>query len=380
MLRKIIFIKQYEPKEYCLLLRTSSIILLFLCIFSYPKAQNLSAYSDYKNYFFVFDDGITKELEYEPIKTYQVGGNSIAYIDNSDNFKAYFNGKKYDLLDVPPNNFYSTDDLLVYFKNSILSVFDKGEITTISYRTNNYIVGDSLVGFFDETMSSFKVYYQGQITEVESAIDKPPFSNFKAGDNTLAYVNYNDHFKVFYHQHVFDLESSSPVSFQAASNTVAYIDGNTKFLKAFYLGKPYILENNSPSSFSVADDMVAYIDNTGSFKIFYQGQTIKLLSFEPSFYEAEDKMVVYYDKGFLSIFYKGKTVQLENFIPIQYQKDFNSFAYRDRIDILKVFYDGELQQISNEKVNSFELTRNVLKFNTGLNNLHFFCKGKIIHL
>lgn len=57
--------------------------------------------------------------------------------------------------------------------------------------------------------------------------------------------------------------------------------------------------------------------------------------------------------------------------------DFNTIAYEDINGYLNIFYDGQTTKISNDKVNSFELSNDILKYTTGLNEIHFFSKGKI---
>ena len=351
-----------------------NLLFSILCIISSAviKAQNLSAYTDYRNYFYVFDDGDFKNIEYNPIKSYKIGGNSVVYLNNSDNLKIYYKGSSYDFADVTPEVFYAADDIAAYTKDKILTVFDRGRFHTLSALVNYYTVSDSLVGFFDETTSIFKVYYDGSIQELDALNNV----DFKVGSNTLAFVNRVGYFKIFYHDQVFEIETNQPESYKAACNTVAYVDGNSQSFKVFYNGTTVTLENAPPTSYQVAENIVAYVDNTGRFKVFCQGQTAEVLSFEPLFYSTEDNIIVYDDKVHFKVFYKGTTYTLEDYVPEEYQKDFNSLAYKDRDGYLKVFYDGETQRVSQEKINSFELSRNVVKFNTGLDDLHFFSKGK----
>ena len=50
-------------------------------------AQNVAAYFDYKNYFFVFDKWETKEMEYKEVFSYKVGKDFVAYINADKSLK-----------------------------------------------------------------------------------------------------------------------------------------------------------------------------------------------------------------------------------------------------------------------------------------------------
>jgi hypothetical protein len=353
--------------------------ILISSVFFIPLAgQNLGAYTDYKNYFFAFDGGPNIELESQPVKSYKVGGNAVAYINSADNFRAYYKGEIYDLLSISPLDYQVTDNYVLFNRDMILSVFDNGKQTRLSGYCNSYAAGDSIIAFFDLNSSILKVYTNGQIQELDNLLGKEADSiKFKVGDNVVAYINTADQFKIFYREHILNLESNAPASFQAGRNIVSYIDGYTQSFKIFYNGMSYTVESTPPLSYVTADDMVAYVSSTGDFKIFYQGQLLKASSFAPTFYEARDRVIVFFDGKFFTAFYNGKITTLETYVPT-YQLDYNTVAYIDRSNYLQALYNGKQQRISEEKINSFELTGDVLKYNAGLSDVKFFLKGKIV--
>jgi hypothetical protein len=356
------------------------ITLILTCILYFSvKGQNLSAYSDYKNYFYAFDNGPNFELESQPIKSYKVGGNAVAYVNGTDNFRAYYKGDTYDLLSIAPTDYAATDNLVVYYRDMILNVFDNGNRKTLSGYTTSYMAGDSIVGFYDLNNSMLRAYYNGQVQDLENILGREVDSiKFKVGDNIVAYVNAADQFKIFYREHLINLESNAPSSFQAGRNIVSYVDGYTQNFKIFYNGMSYTVENMPPSSYITADDMVAYVSNTGDFKIFYQGQLLKVSSFAPVFYDAQDKVIVFFDNKFFTAFYNGKVTTLETYVPTTIQRDYNTVAYIDRSGYLQALYNGKQQKISDEKITSFELSGNVLKYNSGMSDIKFFLNGKTI--
>ncbi|MBI4945700.1 MAG: hypothetical protein HY840_04785 [Bacteroidetes bacterium] len=354
--------------------------LFLFCFFAFYgllPAQNISAYSDYKNYFYVFDNGVSKELEYLPVKWYKVGKNAIAYFDNSDNFKAYYQGNKFDLAFSAPSDCQVTDDFIVYFFGKTLKIFDKGDITLLSGWTTTYVIGDSIVGCLDQNTYTYQIYYHGNIFYLPDFLDDNSLRSFRAGDNLLAYISNEGFLKIYYKGRIFNTEASQSMNYKAAANTVAFVNEATQEFNVFYKGNLSVLDNFPPRTFVVADDMVAYVDNSGSFKVFYQGKITELSSYAPLFYDAEDNILVYGDNVNFKVFYKGTSYTLERYIPGVYKKDFNTLVYQDSEGYLNTFSDGKIQKVCNEKVASWDLFGNTIKFINSMNEVHFFVAGNI---
>ena len=317
-------------------------------------------------------------MEYLPIKSYKIGGNAVAYVNGTDNFKVCYDGIAYNLLEVAPADYYATNKFIAYYLINRLTVFDNGKKKILSYNTENYEVGDSIIGVFDKNSSTLKVYSNGMMEDLEMSISRNNFSNFKVGSNLLAYLSINDHLKIYYHSKIFDIEKAPPDSLKLGGSIVAYVDGYSKTFKVFYDGEVYTLEKFPPFSFSAANNMVAYVDNTGNFKVFFKGQIFTIASFEPVFYEVKDNVLVFFVNNFFSGFYNGEIKRLESYVPTEYQLSYNHIVYKDRRGFLKGFYDGSQIQISKEQIKNFQLTGNVVKFNTGLSDFLFYNRGKYV--
>jgi len=354
-----------------------NIISILIALSSFSHGQNLGAFSDYRNYFYVFDNGINYQVEFMPVKEYKVGGNSVAYIDNSDNFEVFYNGRTYSLADLPPASYNATDNIVVYYRDKILSVFENGKTTRIAGWASNYVVGDSIAGFFDENSGYYKIYYHGEIAFLPDALDVNSPATFTAGDNILAYINNAGRFKAYYRDKVYDLGTNRVSAYKAGASTIGFIDDYIQSFNVFYDGVIATLENLPPKSMQAGDNLIAYVDAGGYFKIFYKGDAYTINTFEPEFYSVTDNVVVYGTEnvGF-NVFYKGKIYLLDKFIPAKYQQDLNSVAYIDSYGYLKLFNDGQITQVSNIRLTDYTLTKNVLMFRTNLNDIHFFLNGK----
>lgn len=336
------------------------------------KSQGLAAYSDYKNYFFVFDSGTTTSAEYLPVQSFQVGGRAVAYIDNTDNLKACSQGKIIKLSDGIISKYEASDYLVTFSIYQMLSVFDGGKTSMLSQFAEYYSTGDSLVAFYDNRNKKFNIYYNGAITMLEDGMTQTPVQNFKMGDNLFAYVNYLNEFRVFYRGESTKLMTiNRTLPYEAGKNVLAYCNDSYGF-SVFYKGANYDLETFQPKAFVAGDDMVAYVTMNDELKVFYDGKTQLLCSFEPPFYKLTDSLLVYNEGGKFKTFYKGDVYTLENYIPTSYLVDFNTIAYLDQQGRLKTFSGGKTSLITNSRIDEFKLYRNVITYRIYNDNFIYY--------
>jgi hypothetical protein len=336
------------------------------------KAQNLAAYSDYKNYFFTFDKGQTKEAEYLPVQSFQVGGNSIAYIANNSSLKAYYQGKIMTLSDGIITKFQASDYLVSFSINQMLSVFDNGKVSPLTSFAESYSTGDSLVAFYDDRNRKFNIYYNSNIAMLEDGMTQAPVQTFKMGDNIFAYVNYLNEFKLFYRGESIKLMTvNRSLPYDAGKNVVAYCNDSYGF-SAFYKGTTYDLETFQPKSFAVGDDMIAYVTTNEELNVFYDGKTQLLCSFDPPFYKVADSLIVYNEREKFKVFYRGQSYTLENYIPTDFRVDFNTVAYLDQQGRLKTFCGGKTTLVTNSRIDQFDLYRNVIRYRVYNDNYIYY--------
>ncbi len=351
-----------------------SILLPGLFLKSY--GQYLGAFQDFRGNLQAFDNGFIRQLEYLPTKSFKIGGNTIAYVDNIGNFKVDFKKETTLLAVTKPDEYTVTDNLVTYKIAGSLQVFDRGKPTTLAGYSRQSSTNDSIVAFLDENTYSFNVYYNNKITTLESSLLKKSDYNFKTGDNILAYVSSANVFNAFYQEQIVKLDDNEPLSFEASKNIIGYVDSYNNFFKTFFRGKIMTLEKFAPTSYKPGNNLIAYVDNIGAFKIFYEERGGTLLSYAPAFYEVEDDIVVYGDNTVFKVFYKGKAYTLENFIPTEYKFDNGMLAYTDAAGFLKVFDKGVTKQISQAVVSQFDINRNVIQFVTLHNTINFYYDGK----
>lgn len=351
------------------------IILTVFILFSLSaKSQHLAAFNDNLNKFWAFEAGIFTQLEYLEIQDYQVGGNTITYIDNSGNLKVYALGETTTLLSGNPIKYKATDYLVGYSLYEQLNVFDLNGKQVLSTDCDGYIIQDSLVAWHNRIGQTIQVYYDGKIYTLEDGLIYNPIKYFKSGDNTIAYVqNSTEEFKIFYLGKIIVLEQFvDEIVYEAGRDIVAYVNIPDQALKVFYKGDVQEIETFRPKSFKVGDGIMAYVDNLGKLKLFENGKLTTLSDFEPEFYEIVDKVIVFEEQGHFKTYCNGEIYIIERYIPQPYIVDFNSIAYLDQNRFVKVFQNCESKTISYEKVKELMMIRDLVIYVEGINKTKIY--------
>ncbi|KAA5537367.1 hypothetical protein F0919_06740 [Taibaiella lutea] len=378
-------------------IRFTLFLLLLISISESKVNAQLSAYTNFQNQFMVFDNAIIRKIEYLVPIQYKVGRIAIPYLDNSRNFKIYYNGGSTKINDGFTSNFQVTDNLLTYQNAKALWVWDKGSVMNLSKYCDQFYTGDSVVLFFEGVQKEFKAYYNGEIYPIENflaATSSDLFSqdttvvisnemdiasgalpSIKVSDNIAAYVNYADQFRIFYHGAIVEQENNLVTSFDVGRNTTAYVDINKTF-KIFHGGKTTKVDEFQPYSYSAGDDVVAFVGYDNYFKIFYQDSVYNIGYFQPDF-RVKDNVVAFQDAtGYFKVFYKGTIYTLESYYPADFKVAYNSVVYKNRSNVLRLFSDGNIYDVTSADITDWRLDYDVLQYRFGANMYKVFYKGQ----
>ncbi len=354
-----------------LLIFSISILLHFSAI-----AQDVTAFPDNRNNLQVFDRGLSKQLEYLPVKSYKIGGNSIAYIDNKNDFKIYYDGQTIQLLNAADFYYEVTNNLTIFSVGAVLYVFDKGEKKTLCYYTGYTSANDSILAYYDISASTLNFYYDGKIANVEESLLGQPKA-IKTGSNTIAWINQSNIFSIFYHGQKYVIDNIAPVAFEAGQDIVAYIDDYERKFRIFYKGDTAIAESFLPDSFKVGFGICAYIDDLSNFNIFYDGKIIKVLSGRPDFFFVKGNVVIYYFNNMFNAFYKGQVYTLQNIPPASFQIGTEGIAWLDDSGRLKIFHKGKTSTVAYDVIESYWLNGNTLNYDIGNNSFRVWYNGRV---
>jgi hypothetical protein len=341
-------------------------------------SQNLAAFNDNMDHFWVFDRGQIKQLEDLKVTDFSVGGTCMLYKDNRNHLKMYYNGEVTELEVNNISDFVALDYLAVYSYAGIIRIIENGAVKTINTHSLKYIAEDSLVAFYDDVQSFLAAYYRDKIYRLEDGLVGQEPSAFRCGDNIIAYISTRTgDFNVFYQGNTYNLESFvSENTFKAGKDVVAYVNDADQKFKVFYRGETRVIEDFPPISFKTGDGIVAYVDNTERFKLFMEGEVIDLSSSMPGFYDVENQLVVFEEQGYFKTWYKNRLYELENYIPAKWKAQWNTIVYLDQNRNIRIFRDGENKVLTYDIVEDLELNRDIIIVNKGLNNYNIYYNGK----
>jgi hypothetical protein len=375
--------------------------LLLTCIVSALFLQGhaqLSAYTSFQNQFMVWDNGMIRKIEYLIPLQVKIGRTAIPYIDNSRSFKIYSNGGSKKINDGFTNNFQVTDNLITYQNARALNVWDQGTITNLSKYCEQFLVGDSLVVFFDGVQKEYRAYYDGRVYPIEGFLAATNINNLfstdstaritnemdiasgqlpsiKVSDNIAAYVNYANQFRIFFRGNIIEQENYLVNSFDVGRNTVAYVDINREF-NVFHNGKTTQIDNFPPYSYAAGDNLVAFVGYDNYFKIYYEDSVYNIGYYQPEFV-VRDNVVAFQDAtGYFKAFYKGQVYTLESYYPGNFKVAYNSIAYKNRANVLRLFTEGNIYDVTNADIADWRLDYDVLQYRFGANMFKIFYKGK----
>ncbi len=214
-----------------------ALAIVHVCIVN-CLAQPLAAYVDIQNQLMVWNRGYINKIDFLAPTAMKIGRTAIPYLDNTRSFKVYYNGGVKQMNIGFTNAFYVTDNLVAYLNQKQLNVFDRGNTKTLAAMCDDFFVADSIVLYLDAVKQEYRAYYNGQTYQLETFMPDSTLSQLKLGDNIVAYDNFANLFKIFYHGALAQQEDYPVKSFEVGRNTVAYVDIDRKF-KIFHSGQTY---------------------------------------------------------------------------------------------------------------------------------------------
>lgn len=353
----------------------ATFFLLMCCSFC-CSAQGLSFLNDYLGNVWVFDNGQTKQIEHQPLKSYGVGNSSMAYEDNSGGLKIYHNNFLHNASSFV-TTYKVTDNIISFYMNTQLKIFDDGNFRTLCASAEKYWADDDVVIWFNDMQNMLMGYWNGETYTLDDALSSGQAGDVFVGENIAAFVDVNGWLNSFYLGQVDQLLYYKNLgSINLGRDIIAFVDNSTGMFQAFYRNEFVDLEDFAPSSYKCGDRMVAYVDASTYLKVFEDFQTRTISFDEPDFYEVEDEIMVFGVQDYFKAYVNGKVFTLESFIPEKYQINNSSVAYIDQMGNLKYFDGTKTEVISYEKVSDFELTGDAVRYSFGVKSESVYYNGK----
>ena len=276
----------------------------------------------------ILDHGVMKTATTK-CESFALGDSLLAFIDKKDStLKVYWNGEikiiEKGAKKIAVSQLSVSQDLVAYLTlNKDLKIWWHGKSYFLSKDGQNsgFRIGTALVAFADQPTNEFNIFYKGEILKFPKLFPR----TLKVNNNSVAYVDQNGHFDVFYNGETIMISTQEPFDFAALWDQVSYIVDNE--YRVFHKGKIYVLDDN-PSGVYVLDqtsDLISkipvgnavlfyprnsfiYYDRTGIQNIFYKGEIRKNTSWQTDEkLIGVDDLIVFTDAfGKISIYYKGR--------------------------------------------------------------------------
>ncbi len=354
-------------------------LLILLCLAPLEAlAQNVTAFLDHMDRLIVFDHGMFEQIEHRKPRSLHVGGNYLAYADEREDLKVYRDGRTQVVDQAAGIDPIVTDHLLGFSMMGILKVFD-GKSRVLSPNVGEYVVEDSLVVFQDHVQGAVFIYYRGQRIPLEDQLAGEAMVQWKTGDNLLAWISaFDRRFKVFYHGQVWELNDLvTEVDFKCGLDLVAYRDAYDNSFKAFHQGLLYDLEDQMPQRYEVGKGVLAWLDLTGALKVFEGGQVYTAMNYAPQQWDVIDSLVVIQDRTVFNVFSGGKFHEVERMIPEKWQASWGTLAYVDVDRALKVWRKGRKEvMLQGRPVQEFRVDRGLVIARQNINTARIWWRGE----
>lgn len=339
------------------------------------SAQAVIPLVDFNGYFRSFQNGFFRQLEFQRIKEYKYGDNVVAYFDNKSNLRVFDGSEPRDLANIQCE-YEVSDNLLVWKIGPTLNLWDDGELTTLSYYADKFIIKDSLVVFQDTRWNTLKVYYNKEVyTLVTSSTDlwMPEF----IGENIIAFRDNGNFYKVFWRGKIYDLDVwHNPIHFEGDIDILAFNDPINGTFAIFEDGQFFDLENFHVKSYKAGNGFVVYEDRNGNLIRYENGKTNVISNFGASFWEMKDNVLVWGENNTFYTWYNDEKVQVCRYIPSEYKIKNSVFGFRNLMGGINFFYEGQVHELTNQMNSDFNIHGNALLVSLFNRSYLLFYEGK----
>jgi hypothetical protein len=225
----------------------------------------------------------------------------------------YENGKN-KILSTQCGGYIVMDSLIVWYDQIIqsINVYYGGKTFTIESGllfdpVKEFKLSSNMAIYYQSFQNQLKLFYGGEIYILDDYVED---AVFEAGRDIAAFIDIPDQtFKVFYRGEIIELEAFMPRSFMAGNESIAYVDNLGK-LKYFVNGELIEISNYEPGFYELTDNVLVF-EEQGSFKTVCNGQPYVIERYIPSLYRMDNNTIIYYDQNqFLKGFYACEPIIL----------------------------------------------------------------------
>ncbi|MCD4694663.1 MAG: hypothetical protein K8S16_00375 [Bacteroidales bacterium] len=228
----------------------------------------------------VYDNGDIKTLSTE-CDGYEIRDSLIGWHNRiSHTIQVYYNKNVYTIEDGliynPLQEFELGDNTIAYIQKSTkeFKIFYQGEIFVLDQFAEDlrFEAGRDIVAYIDIPDQAFKVFFKGEEIELETFLPR----SFHAGDEMLAWVDNLGRLKYFAGGDIIELSSYEPKFYDLNDNVLVFEEQG--FFKTYCNGQVQVIERYIPKPYRIDFNTIAYLDQSSFVKI-YHGCESKTISY-----------------------------------------------------------------------------------------------------
>lgn len=333
--------------------------IAFLFFFYGTLHAQVAPFIDFSGYFRSFYKDNFRHIEFQPILSFTASDNLVAYMDTRNDFKL-FDGVKTQTITNQIVKYKLSDAQLAWNIGPTLFVLDKDEKRMLTTFADYYDVSDSLVIYEDTRYNTMNVFYEGkiiQLYQMTGDLEVP----VKIGDNTIAFKDNGDYYKVFWRGQIYELGVwSQGIDFSASKNMICFNDPTHRSFAVFENGEFLDVEQQYVKSYKAGWDFCAYEDLNGNLFHYSAGKKEQLSNFSASYWDVHDNMIVWSENSFYFTFFEGKKIQLTNYKPADLLIKNNIVAFRNQMGGVSAFIDGKLHEITTQPNAKYQIFGNLI--------------------
>jgi len=209
-----------------------------------------------------FEAMLTKQADYK------VSNNCLAYIDLSNRLQLWYNNEKTEIDDLV-RSFWVGNNLVAFIDEyEEFVVYDKGEFVTLEeYIPNNVLVSNDFVAYIDDD-GHFNIYFDGEVEEITTT----PIKIVDYKDDVIVWIDELGFLHYWMNGKTEQLENITPNEIKVDLNNIVYTDYDGR-LKGIYKGEKVNYTNEIVQEFELNGDVLRYQLDQSEVYFYWNGKT-----------------------------------------------------------------------------------------------------------
>ncbi len=246
-------------------------------------------------------------------------------------------------------------------------------ITIFTATLSGTVANAQCLSAFVDQRNFFFIVDDGNIIQQEHNL----IYHYKVGRNYVAYLSFNNDFKVYHNGITQTLQAFPPVKYTITDYLMLIENPGSQYY-VLYGENMDLLNKVQGQIYGVGDSVVAFQDYLGQFQLFKNGKVYEIDQREPNMVMVEDNMMVYLDRNNeLRTFWNGELATLDyGNPPISVKVERNTVAFIDYVGNFKVFWAGDMYNILNFQPLNYQVGQNLAAYVDNRQQFKIFHKGE----